>query len=132
MQASTFIFRLRHVRPTRSKWFSIRAADAAAAAQAFHFSELRGVYLPEGSLASGAWYSVVEVADHGEFVSRIFCTGIGRKGGMRSAHHAASLDDVARRLGVTHETLHGDWAGEDDEWTPLTARDASLRPSLAG
>lgn len=132
MQASTFNFRLRHVRPTRSEWFSIRAADAAAAAQAFHFSELRGVYLPEGSLASGAWYSVVEVAGHGEFVSRIFCTGIGRKGGVRPAHHAASLEEAACRLGVTPETLCGDWVGEDDEWTALTARDASLQIASAG
>lgn len=119
-------YSVRHSAPKESGWLLIKADTPADAAQEFHFRNPTGVYLPDeenGSpSAKGTWYSVVEVDTGKEtekFVSRIFVSGIGRKGGVRPAYWATNILDVAARLKMDVDYLTNNWEGERDEWEKL-------------
>ncbi|HET9063716.1 MAG TPA: hypothetical protein VFO62_10545 [Candidatus Binatia bacterium] len=122
-------YRCRFVIPGVSDWHEVSADSPEEAANEFH-----SWYVPEGrgAYASLRYYpddtrpaytvmfARVEVEDHGVLISRMYWTGITRRGGVRSKHWVTHLDDIAARLGWTHppeELLASDgWQGEEQEW----------------
>lgn len=116
-------FRARIIKPRATEWLNFGVDTPEDAAQALHDRNGRScsaVYVPDADMpASEVWFALVEVEGHGEFVSRIYRNGIGRRGGVRRKA-PATLADIAREVGWTKdpaELVALGWYGEQEEWT---------------
>lgn len=112
-------FRCRHIRPTISKMAIVQAATPEDAIQEFHLStSFEGKYGVRLRDDTGANFSVIEI-DGVERISRIFCSGIGRRGGVRPPKHpndADSIEEVSILLNVGIDMVTGEWIGEEEKW----------------
>lgn len=63
-----------------------------------------------------AFFAVVEVEGHGQFIGRHFYAGIGRKGGVnrKMPNERASVEEIEQELGLEPGVLSEDgWQGEE-------------------
>lgn len=111
------VFRCRFVAPKVSDWSSVEADSPELAANEFHSRDERSwsiAYVPdESNPGARVHFARIEVDGHGELVSRIFTSGIIRRGGVRSR---PSLTDVAKAVGWErnpNELLEVGWEGEE-------------------
>lgn len=113
-------FKVRALKPTQTDWVNITAESSAAAAQTFHYKvdpEYRSLcfhhVLPTGG-HENVKFALIEVEGHEPVVSRLFCSGIWRKG--RRSKQEITLNDIASELGWTHpieDLLSSGWDCEE-------------------
>lgn len=117
------IFRCRFAAPKLSEWREVDAYDAAAAAQDFHDLYERGFdqldwysikYCPDPEKPGAQiHFAAVEIDSFGTVVSRIYHSGIIRRGRLAPR---PTIKDVAEVLGWTHapaDLLKAGWEGEE-------------------
>jgi len=109
------IYSCRLVKPTVGSWIGIEANSPGEAANEFHCTHMAGTisYRPENG-SEGVSFALVEVEDHGDFVSRMYYLGIGRAGGVRRPQ--PTLKQIAEMLGWERdpeELLEPGWLYEE-------------------
>lgn len=115
-------FRIRYVAPHRSEWSDVQADDLSSAVQWHHeggTAEMSARYVPDPDRpVARVLFATLEVEGHGLFTSRIYKSGIGRRGGVK--HRAElSLADVAKAIGWDRdpaELMGPGWDGEENDW----------------
>lgn len=113
-------YRCRFVAPRQSEWRAIEADSPESAAHELHFRDEKNYaisYDPDPSLARRIYFARIEVEGHADFISRIFTSGIVRRGGIGRKN---TIADVARTVGWSappEELLEDGWAGEEKEWS---------------
>jgi hypothetical protein len=112
------IYRCRMVQPSVEEWGEVEADSPPLAANEYHLNlnhagfDLRRVF-PDGRIER-VHLALIEVEGHGPFISRLFSTGIFRKGGVHPTE--TELAAVANKLGWTgppKELLEDGWDGEE-------------------
>lgn len=116
-------FRVRMLKPEPTRWQDIEADTAADAAMELHERMGRTssiVYVPDHNKpGSVIWFALVEVEGCGEVVSRLYRSGIVRRGGVKT-RPPVTLSDVAKAIGWSHsldDLVSAGWDGEREEWT---------------
>lgn len=116
-------YRCRFHAPRTSDWHTIEADSPEAAVQELHYQDPRpyGIrYVPDLEKPGNCvYFASIEVDGHGPLISRIYTSGITRRGGIKPAR-TTSLADVAEAIGWTHPPeglLDPGWIGEESEWT---------------
>ena len=114
-------FQCRKVKPCETTFLNVDSATPEDAANIYHLMERGGVHLH----GTDEWYAVIEVAGHGQYISKIHLDGIGRKGGVKPSKEpsvACDLAEVATLLDVPENDIAGDdWVGASSEWHSLAA-----------
>jgi hypothetical protein len=103
--------------PRGFPWRDIQAESPENAANDFHsyyFASLRQLQYDQGS--PHVCFVLVEVEGHGELISRMYYSGIYRRGGIRNQ---TTISDIAKKLGYEgkpEELLESGWDCEEDDW----------------
>lgn len=116
-------YHCRFVAPRLSAWFVIEADAPDLAANELHNRDpgtFAISYTPD-NLRPGRkiHFARVEVEGYGSWLSRIYTSGIIRKGGTR-IQSPVSLADVAQAVGwnqAPDQLVTDKWHGEDSEWS---------------
>ncbi len=113
-------FRIRSIAPKESAWSDVVAENDALAAQWWH--EKHGQYGLDVVLHSDDGPSVsfvrVEVEGSGTMVSRLYRSGIRRRGGVKP-RDPMTVEKIAKILswdGEPQELLEAGWESESEEW----------------
>lgn len=115
------IFMCRFAKPQKDWPFKAIEADSwEAAALEFHNQNpcegyKHVIYKDEGRSREEVHFALVEVEGHEPIVTRIFSTGIWRKGNPKLSTNP-TLEEIAKKLGWTHdpqELLGDDWDLEE-------------------
>ncbi len=129
-------FRCRMVKPNQTAWFEVEAETWEDAVQDLHFysfdrAGISVVVYPEqnpfGDHRLDVNLALMEAEGHGQVVTRVFHSGIYRKGGVRPHYKPlnAKLKEVADVLGWEHEPLNliePNWDLESDSRDGWEAR----------
>lgn len=118
------LFEVRLISPEKTEFKNIMAASVADACMGLLEKNLgKALFIaPEhtGNVnGETSYFAVAEVEGHGEFVTRMFYSGIGRKGGVKVQNRLArkSLEEVEAELGLTAGFLTEEgeieWDGEE-------------------
>ncbi len=124
------VFKCRFVKPGQSEWFEITADTYAVAANELHDRHVPNFKAEPGCQSIVFWFTAekpgnsvafacIEVEGHGEFVSRIYHSGIVRRGGVKLPGRELTIVDVAKAVGWTKdpaELLTSGWEAEEEEW----------------
>jgi len=111
---------------SQSVWSVVCAESPGEAAQDFHFCycvtegyNYHSKKGPDGNPID-VYFVWVEVKGHGQFLSRIFHSGIRRKGGYsRFGSDKEKLEWVAKQLGwkeAPEKLLEPGWECEEEDW----------------
>jgi hypothetical protein len=122
-------FKCRFTVPRESAWQAVEGATPEEAANEFHYRrDLDGIVLYLSD-AGEPWrpgdsvsLALVEVEGHEPWMSRIFRSGLVRRGGikLRDRTFDQKLAGVAKQLGWTgdpRELIAPGWEGENESWT---------------
>lgn len=114
--------------PKVGPWHSVDADNPRDAAQSIleenstftHDVEPVLRYRPDPETsAEVVVFALVEVEGHGEWVARLFLSGIGRRLGGAAQRKLMKLPDIASKLGWEHpaqELLQAGWDGEEGDY----------------
>lgn len=95
-------------------WNTVFGEDLVDAIQSHHMKNPVGLRWFDEENSQTVVFTKFDVLDHGQFLSRVFRTGIGRKGGVK---RRLSLAEIARRLNVSVDDLSDEgWEGESQDW----------------
>ncbi len=118
------LFEVRLISPVKTEFENIAAASVADACMGLLEKNLgKALFIaPEhtgNAHGETSYFAVAEVEGHGEFVTRMFYSGIGRRGGVKVQNPLArtSLQAIEAELGLTAGFLaedgDTDWDGEE-------------------
>lgn len=117
-------FRCRVTLPKESGWSEIEADTPEEAANSYHCRDLHALpgatYIDldgEGKRRQIVIFARVEVEGHGSWVSRMYKSGIYRKGGVQVRPNP-TLEAIAKAVGYESDpkTLLDPWDFEEKEW----------------
>lgn len=115
-------YQCRFTAPRSSGWSAVEAPSPEMAANEFHYRDKSfGIsYCPDPEKpGSRIYFASVEVDGFGTWVSRVYWSGIVRRGGVRSRGRKLTLADVAKAVRWERdpaELLGEGWDGEESEW----------------
>lgn len=116
-------YRCRFTAPLSSDWRTIEADSPEWAANELHSQDTRTYsigFTPDPNKRGNiVYFSSVEVEGHGSWVSRMYTSGIVRRGGVKT-NRGVSLEDVAKAVGwngPASELLDPGWDAQESEWT---------------
>ena len=112
-------YRCRFIAPRMSAWSTLEADSPELAANECHCRDERShaiTYTPDASKpGANIHFALVEVEHHGSWVSKIYTSGIMRRGRVK-ARPAVTLVDVAKAVRWERdpsELLEDGWIGEE-------------------
>jgi hypothetical protein len=117
------VWKFRVVAPEKDKtdWVEWEAEQDWVAIQAWHFANTVGVSIRRKGSKETETFAKFELEDGTRLVSRIFTSGIYRRGGVQPPATGYSdsykLSQLAKVLSVSIDTLAPDnWVGEEEEY----------------
>lgn len=128
-------FRCRMTRPKISDWVEVEATSAEEAVADLHFYAMDrdGFHFsayaeetPQGEMLQ-INFACMQAEGHEEVVSRVYHSGIHRKGGVKALRPPLPqrLTELANKLGWTKDPMlliSPGWIGESSEWESRSSR----------
>lgn len=118
-------YRCRIVKPERQSttWCDVQAYSPEEAANEYHYQFPRigmpgAVYVLDPDFAPAIHFALVEVEGHGCFVSKVYTSGIARRGGVKPRKRVGpTIAQIAKAIGWEKDPneLLDVWDGEQSE-----------------
>ena len=121
----TETYRCRFLAPRETSWEDVSASSPEDAAQKHHdrHRDISVKFCPDPDKGgSRIHFARIEVEGHGDMVSRLYTSGIIRKGGVKNPflRPLITIEGVVKAIGWQKppaELLEPGWDGEETEWS---------------